>query len=159
MTHVIGVPKLNGQKCGLTVYRMIFFKDEKMAVLPTMPPKGTWLIDANMREASCHGFGRNMALPETYYWFYHQVKNHGPWDYKQQRHDLANFGNFNYGATGFAAGIPEETLYKGAGFAQIRAGTSNPQWGAWHGKPPYGDDPRDQFWIKQGIDYAKQHGY
>ena len=65
MTHVIGVPKLNGQKCGLTVYRMISFKDEKMAVLPTLPPKGTWLIDANMREASCHGFGRNMALPET----------------------------------------------------------------------------------------------
>jgi len=45
---------------------MISFKDEKLAVLPTMPPKGTWLIDANMREASCHGFGRNMALTETY---------------------------------------------------------------------------------------------
>ncbi|BBT92240.1 hypothetical protein WP8W19C02_38600 [Enterobacter cloacae] len=24
---------------------------------------------------------------------------------------------------------------------------------------PYGDDPHDQFWIKQGIDYARQHGY
>ena len=130
-----------------------------MAVLPQMPSGGTRLIDSNMREASTHGAGRNMALPQTYYWFYQQVKNRGPWDYKQQRRDLANFGNFNYGATGFAAGIPEETLYMGAGFAQSRAGTSKPQWGTWYGELPYGDDPHDQFWIKQGIDYAKQHGY
>lgn len=130
-----------------------------MAVLPIMPDDGTDLVSRNMREASAHGFGRGMALPQTYYWFYQQVRNRGPWDYKQQDHNLANFGNFNYGASGFAAGIPEDTLYRGAGFAQGQAGTSKPQWGAWYGKPPYGDDPRDQFWIKQGIDYAKQHGY
>ncbi|WP_447858643.1 polymorphic toxin type 44 domain-containing protein [Enterobacter ludwigii] len=112
-----------------------------MAVLPQMPSGGTRLIDSNMREASTHGAGRNKALPQTYFWFYQQVKNHGPWDYKQQRRDLANFGNFNYGATGFAAGIPEATLYMGAGFAQSRAGTSKPQWGTWYGELPYGDDP------------------
>lgn len=72
-----------------------------MAVLPQMPSGGTRLIDSNMREASTHGAGRNMALPQTYYWFYQQVKNRGPWDYKQQRRDLANFDNFNYGAAGF----------------------------------------------------------
>jgi hypothetical protein len=27
--------------------------------------------------------------------------------------------------------------------------------GAWYGPFPYGDDPHNQFWIKQGIDYAK----
>jgi hypothetical protein len=53
-----------------------------MAVLPQMPSGGTRLIDSNMREASTHGAGRNMALPQTYYWFYQQVKNRGPWDYK-----------------------------------------------------------------------------
>lgn len=130
-----------------------------MAVLPLMPDGGTVLINSNMREASTHGVGRNMALPQTYYWFYQQVRNRGRWDYKQQRRDLANFGNFNYGATGFAAGIPEKMLYMAAGFAQGRAGTSQPQWGTWYGELPYGDDPQDQFWIKQGIDYAKQHGY
>lgn len=130
-----------------------------MAVIPIMPREGTSLIMKNMREARSNGMSRNMALPQTYYWFYQKVRNRGPWDYKQQDRNLANFGNFNYGASGFAAGIPEETLFIAAGFAQNRAGTSQPQWGAWYGSFPYGDDPYDQFWIKQGIDYAKQHGY
>ncbi|AJZ91257.1 Rhs-Related protein [Klebsiella michiganensis] len=130
-----------------------------MAVIPIMPREGAGLIMKNMREARSNGMSRNMALPQTYYWFYQKVRNSGPWDYKQQDRSLANFGNFNYGAAGFAAGIPEETLFIAAGFAQTRAGTSQPQWGAWYGSFPYGDDPHDQFWIKQGIDYAKQHGY
>lgn len=112
-----------------------------------------------MREARVNGQSRGMALPQTYYWFYQKVRSHGPWDYKQKSPALQNFGNFNYGAAGFAAGIPEDTLYMGAGLAQGQAGTSRPTWGAWYGKPPYGDDPRDQYWIKQGIDYARQHGY
>lgn len=130
-----------------------------MAVIPGLPEEGIDLVIKNMKEAHYHGMSRNMALPQDYYWFYQKVRNHGPWDYKQQDRTLANFGNFNYGAAGYAAGIPEKTLYMGAGFAQSRANTSNTQWGAWYGKPPYGDDPRDQFWIKQGIDYARQHGY
>lgn len=119
-----------------------------MAVIPLLPKEGLGLIHKNMREARINGMSRNMALPQTYYWFYQKVRNRGPWDYKQQDRNLANFGNFNYGATGFAAGIPEKTLYMGAGFAQSHAKTSRPQWGAWHGEFPYGDDPRDQFWIK-----------
>lgn len=130
-----------------------------MAILPLMPGGNSVTAQKNMREARSHGTSRNMALPSTYYWFYQKVRNHGPWDYKQQSYSLANFGNFNYGAAGFAAGIPAETLLMGAGFAQSRAGTSKPNWGAWYGKPPYGDDPHDQFWIKQGIDYAREHGY
>lgn len=130
-----------------------------MAVIPLLPKEGLDLIHKNMREARINGMSRNMALPQTYYWFYQKVRNRGPWDYKQQDRKLANFGNFNYGATGFAAGIPEKALYMGAGFAQSHAKTSRPQWGAWHGEFPYGDDPRDQFWIKQGINYARQHGY
>ncbi|QKN84023.1 hypothetical protein A8O29_012395 [Scandinavium goeteborgense] len=70
-----------------------------------------------------------------------------------------DLGNFNYGATGFAAGIPEEILMMGAGFAQSRAGTSEREWGEWYGPHPHGDDPNDQRWIKQGVDYAKQHDY
>ncbi|WP_342322330.1 polymorphic toxin type 44 domain-containing protein [Kosakonia sp. BYX6] len=130
-----------------------------MAVIPLLPEEGFALIYRNMREARIKGMPRNMALPQTYYWFYQQVRNKGPWDYKQWARNLANFGNFNYGAAGFAAGIPEEILYIGAGFAQSRAKTALPHWGAWYGKFPYGDDPHDQFWIKQGIDYARKHGY
>lgn len=130
-----------------------------MAVIPRTPDGGTELMIKNMREARAHGMHRNMALSQTYYWFYQKVRNQGEWDYKQKDSGLANFGNFNFGAAGLAAGIPEGTLYAGAGFAQSRAGTSRPNWGAWYGKFPYGDDPHDQFWIKQGIDYAKQHGY
>ncbi|CAM4335950.1 MULTISPECIES: polymorphic toxin type 44 domain-containing protein [Lelliottia] len=130
-----------------------------MAVLPYMPSPGTWLLCSNMREARSHGQSRNMALPPTYYWFYQMVRNHGPWDYKQQSHTLQNFGNFNFGAAGFSAGIPANTLLIGAGWAQSHAKTSRPNWGAWYGRPPYGDDPHDQFWIKQGIDYALENGY
>lgn len=76
-----------------------------------------------------------------------------------ESYQLQNFGNFNFGATGTAAGIAADILLMGAGWAQSRAGTRQSNWGHWYSKPPYGDDPRDQFWIKQGIDYAKQHGF
>lgn len=130
-----------------------------MAVIPLTPRGGLILIQKNMREARTHSVGRDMATPQIYYWFYQKVRNGAEWDYKQKMPGMANFGNFNYGAAGYAAGIPEKTLYMGAGFAQSRAGTSKPEWGAWYGKFPYGDDPHDQFWIKQGVDYAKRHGF
>jgi len=38
-----------------------------------------------------------------------------------------------------------------AGNAQKRAGTSRPEWGEPLGEEPYGDDPKDQLRIKQGI--------
>lgn len=91
-----------------------------MAVIPKVPDEGTNLILKNMREARSNGLPRGMALPQTYHWFYQKVRNGGPWDYKQQDRSLANFGNFNYGATGLAAGIPEKTLFMAAGFAQNR---------------------------------------
>ncbi|WP_249032654.1 polymorphic toxin type 44 domain-containing protein [Tenebrionicola larvae] len=100
-----------------------------------------------------------MATPSTYYWFYQKVRNRGPWDYKQFDPYWANFGNFNFGATGTAAGIPANILLMGAGFAQSRAGTSNPLWGNWYDKPPYGDDPTDQRFIREGIIYAQHQGY
>lgn len=96
----------------------------------------------------------------TYAWFYQQVRLHGPWDYKNQRgRQYANFGNFNYGAVGQAAGIPEEVLLRAAGWAQSRAGTSKPTYSDWHHTAPYGDDPDDQAWIRAGIDYAKRAGF
>jgi hypothetical protein len=82
-----------------------------------------------MREARRQGMSRNMATPSTYYWFYQKVRNGGPWDYKKFDPYFAAFGNFNFGATGTAAGIPANILLMGAGWAQDRAGTSKPEWG------------------------------
>ncbi len=31
--------------------------------------------------------------------------------------------------------------------------------GRWYQNPPYGDDPNDQYYIKEGIAYARQNGY
>lgn len=120
---------------------------------------GSLILLDNMREARRHGYGRDSALPQTYYWFYQQVRNRGPWDYKQFDTYWAEFGNFNFGSAGTAAGIPADILLMGAGWAQSRAGTSRSEWGHWYGDRPYGDDPADQRAIKEGIDYARQNGF
>lgn len=130
-----------------------------MAVIPLLPRQGISLILAHMRIARAHGMSRDMATPLTYAWFYMHVRNRGPWDYKQHHPELENFGNFHYGAIGYAAGIPAEILLMGAGFAQEMAKTTRKRWGHWYQKPPYGDDPHDQYWIRQGIEYARKIGY
>lgn len=88
------------------------------------------------------------------FWFYNQVNDYGPWDYKRQGAQYTNFGNFNYGATGSAFGFPPIVLYMAAGWAQQRTpGKSLPQWGKWYSGFPHGDDPNDQYWIQRGIQY------
>ena len=86
--------------------------------------------------------------------FYQSVRNKGRWDYKQQGEQYRDFGNFNYGATGYAAGFGP-ILLPLAGWAQSTAGTSKPEWGTWYGKAPYGDDPQDQAMIRKGMRYAR----
>ena len=96
------------------------------------------------------------------WWFRDQVKNGEPWDYKQQGSDYEDFGNFNYGATGAAFGFPDSVLLNEAGRAQQAAGTSLPSWGSpgpslfpFLDTAPFGDDPQDQYWIKEGIDFYR----
>lgn len=119
--------------------------------IPPAPPGAD--IDQNMQQAAQH------ANP---FWFRNQVKNKGPWDYKQQGPRYQDFGNFHYGATGTAFGFSESILLREAGRAQQNAGTSRLGWGdpgfrinPWGGTAPYGDDPMDQALIKQGSDYCK----
>lgn len=81
------------------------------------------------------------------------VQNKGPWNYKQMGREYGDFGNFNYGVTGLAAGFSETILLQMAGYAQHQAGTSLPEWGNPFGGEPYGDDPADQALIKKGLDY------
>lgn len=123
---------------------------------PTVPkaPPGVG-IDENIREAKKHW---------SPWWFKRQVKEHGPWDYKQQ--DLEkyeDFGNFNYGATGMAIGvIPEGTLLREAGRYHKEKNPDSPQGGKpgifgipFDGVAPYNDDEKDQAMIKKGIKYYK----
>jgi Bacterial toxin 44 len=104
------------------------------------------------------------------YVFKKAVENKGPWDYKQQGWTLTDtgnlgpspfqdFGNFNFGASGAAWGIPLNVLERGAGWGQGRAGTSTPEWGHWYQGPPYGDDPADQAQIAAGYQYYQNGCY
>jgi RHS repeat-associated protein len=104
------------------------------------------------------------------YVFNKMVGNKMPWDYKQYGWTLTDtgglgpspyqeFGNFNFGATGAAWGIPLDVLLRGAGYAQEKAETSTPEWGHWYDGPPYGDDPGDQAAIIAGYNYYKNGCY
>lgn len=138
--------------------------------VPQHPPDAD--IDANMEEAKKHVASKwNPVKPafdlKSVLWFRDQVKNKGPWDYKQKGASYQDFGNFNYGATGLALGLDERTLLREAGRGQQAAGTSRPEWGSpgnrlnpWGGTAPFGDDPADQQQIKKGFEYykAKKNG-
>ena len=92
-------------------------------------------------------------------WF-RRIQPGGEWDYKRiNLEKFENFGNFNFGATGAALGIPDETLLKGAGFVHQIQGSGGGQ-GEFSilpgkGEYPYGDDPRDSAQIKAGIHYYR----
>jgi len=98
-------------------------------------------------------------------YFRSQVKNNGPWDLKNNSEYSSKTytdgfvfnaekirsdspANIHYGYVGNAAfwGVPSILLQE-AGSAQIRAGTSQPEWRNGF----YGDDPRDQSDIMRGI--------
>lgn len=87
--------------------------------------------------------------------------------------EVQDIGNHHFGAVGKAFGLfPEEMMLRQAGKAQIADGTSRPEWQI-NGEStvtspttgssstirimgsPYGDDPRDQMWIKAGFTYYK----
>ena len=99
------------------------------------------------------------AQDDSYLEWYKKVRNSGQWDYKQRNPAYEGFGNFNYGATGRAVGIPGAILRRGAGWAQQRAGSSDPTFGNWWEDFPYGDDPKDQSLIDQGIQYFDNRCY
>ena len=100
------------------------------------------------------------------FWFRNQVKNKGPWDFKQRARRYENFGNFHYGVVGRAFGFSERTLLREAGRAQQAAGTSQTTWGdpgwrlnPWGGNGSFGDDPEDQKMIKEGVLYFENKLY
>jgi len=89
-------------------------------------------------------------------WFYSQVNNLGPQDYKQKNAAYEPFGNFNYGAMGAAMGVNLELLLRAAGRNQMQKATYRPSFGSYWKGPPFGDDPHDQMLIRAGYDYYKR---
>ena len=88
-----------------------------MACIPIYPPRGLEILREHIRLARARHGVQDMATPLTYTWFYERVRNGGTWDYKQQKRAYADFGNFHYGAVGYAACIPEKILLIAAGAA------------------------------------------
>ncbi len=122
-------------------------------------------VNDNIRAVQdAKGFG---IIPPLRGW-YNNVDTGGPWDYKEIKtlNDLGqldkkspyeDFGNFNYGATAAAMGIPLNVALRAAGWKQ-----SNPEkeWGHWYSlRPPYGDDPDDQPQIRAGYQYYENGCY
>ena len=84
-----------------------------------------------------------------------------------------DIGNHHFGVVGEAYGLFSKTfMLQQAGDYQIKSRTSDPAWimhaptqvNSFYGTtsggemlPPYGDDPRDQSWIKSGFDYSDKH--
>jgi RHS repeat-associated protein len=123
-----------------------------------------------------HGIFQNMGealhvageLGTSLLWFYDKVQPGGSWDFKAGKWPNASqyedFGNFNYGATGNTLDINDWQLQNMAGIVQQRGpnkalgeGTpGNPlKYGS--GTPPYGDEPKDNEWIRRGIQYSKDY--
>ena len=89
-------------------------------------------------------------------WLVSQVRPNGPWDYKTQGQQYDAFGNFNFGATGGAAGIPLQVLQAGAGAVSALVGTNSSQYGSWYQPPLYGHAPIKSDMIAAGYAYYQQ---
>lgn len=67
------------------------------------------------------------------------------------------YSNVNYGVAGISVtGLSEDIILRKAGWDQEKSGMTRKEWGHWYGQPPYGDDPREQELIKQGIIIGNQ---
>lgn len=117
------------------------------------------------------------VLPAVGVNWYRLVKPYGEWDDRGQA-ELANAklppaqrvdpnrleyqGNFSYGATAEALGLPKNlALFAGGAVQRLsnvqRALKGQPlKASVGHFYPPYGDDPYDQRAISEGYDYGQQ---
>jgi Bacterial toxin 44 len=111
--------------------------------IPVHVPPGFDIL-AHIREA------QTMTVQE----FYEAVRSGGRWDYKQLGKQYEEFGNWHFGVVAKAFGFPEVIARAGAGFAQMRAGTSpsGPSTNLMNiFTEPFGDDPKDQEAIGRGF--------
>jgi len=96
------------------------------------------------------GGERGKLMVEKYYWMYSNFKTGDKYDLTEggKNPEMEYASNFNYGAMGKAAGLSDLELQLAAGMYQIWSGTSNISF-----YNTYFDDPVDQKYIKEGIDW------
>jgi len=134
---------------------------EKLTGGPKFPcppiPKHSQSMDINANIAKAEEHSDYVGTGAGSLWFYNQVKNGGPWDYKLQPPKGAydDFGNFNYGATGTAVGFSSATLLRAAGAKKWWESSGAPYGKPW-GDYPYGNQADKQEWIQDGINYYNE---
>jgi type VI secretion system secreted protein VgrG len=115
--------------------------------VPPHPPDAN--VDTNM-------LATQQNAPKRWYILVSTPK--GPWDYKyyhgQPHPEYDDFGNFNYGATGYALGIPLNILLRAAGLAKSNQLPNDP-YGSPFGAYPYGNQPDKQQQIINGYEFCK----
>jgi hypothetical protein len=131
---------------------------------PKNPNNNHINLHANIKQAKTMAEASVNPIPKLI-WFKGQVNTGQRWDFKsyyrgvnasqRDREIAARYGNFHYGATGAALGVPDDILYRAAGWHQLTTPNTDENWGHWLGSAPYGDDPNDQEWILKGINYYK----
>ena len=89
-------------------------------------------------------------------WLVSKVLPNAAWDYKTQGQQYDSFGNFNFGATAAAAGIPLDAAQTGAGAVSTLIGTNSSAYGSWYQPPLYGHAPIKSQMIAAGYAYYKQ---
>ena len=116
-------------------------------------------INANIKKARSASIAVQYGNPlVSDAWFFLKVRKGGDWDYKAAGDVFDPFGNFNYGATGLAAGYSASTLLRMSGWAaeQYDAGRSGNAslLRALFGKP-YPENPGDRASILAGMQYYR----
>jgi hypothetical protein len=105
-----------------------------------------------------------------------ETESNTNFSYQGNDMESQDVGNHHFGVVAKAYGFfSEDFILRQAGKYQIKSNTSRPEWQIYTEEtrttvsptgavqmtkvkvmqPPYGDDPRDQRWIKVGFDYSK----
>lgn len=85
---------------------LIFFVIISFARIPLQPQFTAAQSAAPRTGSEVHTENK---IPKSWY---EKVRKYGPWDYKTQSYKYRDFTLFNYGATGRAAGLDEDTLIR-----------------------------------------------
>lgn len=159
--------------------RLALVRLEKQKDRPVPTPPVNWSTGRTVDKVA----NAELAQANGALWVYEQVKTDGAWDFKNNRiywpkgvrpkdDALEVYGNYHFGYVCAAAGIPEKIALSEAGRLQrdqVRGAFDKglppkPSLGepaarrmVWYGgRPPYGDDPVDQYWITVGYrDYRR----
>jgi len=153
------------------------FRDQPGATKPEVGPVDQRKIDERVRQTqvdiqrnldAARAWGQPGAIsgawPAAAGAWVGRVREGGEWDDKKRDKTLERQGNYSYGATAAALGLPEDVALFGAGVVQRGTNVLN----ALRGEPlkrsigfmhrPYGDDPRDQAPISEGYDEVMRGG-